>query len=96
MSERGSDFCLIALLTIPLQAQCQSLKINNCPHLVAEFGEESVRRDNICKTQCSFVLDVPPGADPNFFLEADTLQAPGGFNDLSAGVSYSKYHIIWY
>jgi hypothetical protein len=59
------------------QAQCQSLKINNCPHLVAEFGEEAVRRDNICKTQCSFVLDAPIGTDPNFFLESDTLQAPG-------------------
>ena len=45
---------------------------------MAEFGHEAVRRDNICKTQCSFVLDAPLGADPNYFIESDTLQAPGG------------------
>ena len=46
-------------------------------------------RDNICKTQCSFVLNAldPNGGGgrptPNFFIESDTLQAPGFFDDLS-------------
>jgi hypothetical protein len=51
-----------------------------------------VSRDNICKTQCSFVLN---SLDPdnvgghgqqrphqNFFIESDTLQAPGFFGDI--------------
>lgn len=49
-------------------AQCQSLKINNCPQLIFEFGAEAVSRDNICKTQCSFALNSP--------ANSDTLQAP--------------------
>ena len=40
-----------------------------------------MRRDNICKTQCSFVLNSlqSGGGDPDelFFFETDTLQAPG-------------------
>ena len=45
-------------------------------------------RDNICKTQCSFVLNAldPEGGGQqrphqNFFIESDTLQAPGFFDD---------------
>ncbi len=75
------------------QAQCQSLKINNCPQLISEFGLDAVRRDNICKTQCSFVLNA---LDPenggngrphhqNFFLASDTLEAPGFFGDIGGG-----------
>ena len=60
-----------------LQAQCQSLKINNCPQLIEEFGAEAVRRDNICKTQCSFVLNSLLSGEDVFFGETDTLQAPG-------------------
>ncbi|CAB4055353.1 PXDN [Lepeophtheirus salmonis] len=59
-------------------AQCQSLKINNCGALISEFGEEAVRRDNICKTQCSFALNS------NLVIDAaDQLQAPG-FTGLGA------------
>eukprot|EP00095_Tigriopus_kingsejongensis_P003939 maker-scaffold473_size162088-snap-gene-0.25 protein:Tk03939 transcript:maker-scaffold473_size162088-snap-gene-0.25-mRNA-1 annotation:"hypothetical protein DAPPUDRAFT_42141" len=54
-------------------AQCQSLKINNCPQLIFEFGDEAVRRDNICKTQCSFALNSPGNG---FETNSDTLQAP--------------------
>ena len=57
------------------QAQCQSLKINNCPQLIFEFGADAVRRDNICKTQCSFALNSP-GNGLNFDPSSDTLQAP--------------------
>ena len=42
-----------------LQAECQSLRVNNCRQLIAEVGVEAVRRDNICKTQCSFALNPP-------------------------------------
>ena len=67
------------------------MKINNCPQLINEFGYEAVSRDNICKTQCSFVLNAlnPEGtatgqARPhqNFFIESDTLQAPGFFGNI--------------
>jgi len=57
-------------------AQCQSLKINNCPKLIFEFGEEAVRRDNICKTQCSFALNAPSGNSLLFDPSSDQLQAP--------------------
>jgi len=40
-------------------AECQSLRVNNCRQLIAEVGVEAVRRDNICKTQCSFALNSP-------------------------------------
>lgn len=33
--------------------------MNNCRQLIAEVGVEAVRRDNICKTQCSFALNSP-------------------------------------
>ena len=65
------------------QAQCQSLKINNCRQLIEEFGDEAVRRDNICKTQCSFALNSlgNGGQHPDDILitldTSDTLQAPG-------------------
>lgn len=65
------------------------MKISNCPQLISEFGYEAVSRDNICKTQCSFVLNAldPNGGGQrpslNFFIESDTLQAPGFFDDLS-------------
>lgn len=42
------------------QAECQSLRVNNCRQLIAEVGVEAVRRDNICKTQCSFAFSTPP------------------------------------
>lgn len=62
---------------ILFQAQCQSLKINNCPQLIFEFGQEAVRRDNICKTQCSFALNSPNSpSNLNFDPSSDQLQAP--------------------
>ena len=42
-----------------IKAECQSLRVNNCRQLIAEVGVEAVRRDNICKTQCSFALNTP-------------------------------------
>ena len=38
------------------------MRVNNCRQLIAEVGVEAVRRDNICKTQCSFALSTPPDA----------------------------------
>ena len=46
-------------LNLIAQAECQSLRVNNCRQLIAEVGVEAVRRDNICKTQCSFALTSP-------------------------------------
>ena len=89
---------LILFFLAKFQAHCQSLKINNCPQLISEFGYEAVSRDNICKTQCSFVLNaLNPEGNPNgqqarpphqnFFIESDTLQAPGFFGNIGAGIS---------
>ena len=64
------------VIMLNFQAQCQSLKINNCPQLIFEFGAEAVRRDNICKTQCSFALNSPGF---NFDPSSDQLQAPVAF-----------------
>ena len=86
-----------------LQAHCQSLKINNCPQLINEFGYEAVSRDNICKTQCSFVLNAlnPEGtatgqARPhqNFFIESDTLQAPGFFGNIGQVINSQVFSTI--
>ena len=94
---QGSRFhlCLFfACILFCLQAHCQSLKINNCPQLISEFGYEAVSRDNICKTQCSFVLNAldPAGGAggvprPNFFIESDTLQAPGFFGNINVQIN---------
>jgi hypothetical protein len=65
--------------------QCLSLKINDCRHLIEEFGDEAVRRDNICKTQCSFALNSRgnAGRHPDNLLitldTSETLQAAGTF-----------------
>ncbi len=67
---------IVNVLFVHFQAQCQSLKINNCPQLILEFGEEAVSRDNICKTQCSFVLNGGAGNILGFDPFSDTLQAP--------------------
>ena len=45
-----------------------------------EFGEEAVRRDNICKTQCSFALNAPSGNSLLFDPSSDQLQAPLPFS----------------
>ena len=55
-------------------AQCQSLRVNNCRQLISEVGVEAVRRDNICKTQCTFALNSPPPV--NNVVNDGTLTAP--------------------
>ena len=55
-------------------AQCQSLRVNNCRQLISEVGVEAVRRDNICKTQCTFALNSPPPV--NNIVSDGTLTAP--------------------
>ena len=55
-------------------AQCQSLRVNNCRQLISEVGVEAVRRDNICKTQCTFALNSPPPV--NNIVNDGTLTAP--------------------
>ena len=58
------------------QAECQSLRVNNCRQLIAEVGVEAVRRDNICKTQCSFALTSPVPVANLVQTAEGTLTAP--------------------
>ena len=55
-------------------AQCQSLRVNNCRQLISEVGVEAVRRDNICKTQCTFALNSP--SPVNSIVNEGSLTAP--------------------
>jgi len=57
-------------------AECQSLRVNNCKQLIAEVGVEAVRRDNICKTQCSFALNSPKPQSNLVQTSEGTLTAP--------------------
>jgi len=57
-------------------AECQSLRVNNCRQLIAEVGVEAVRRDNICKTQCSFALTSPVPVANLVQTAEGTLTAP--------------------
>ncbi len=63
------------------QAECQSLRVNNCRQLIAEVGVEAVRRDNICKTQCSFAFSSPAASDPSLAPSA-SLAAAGGVDSV--------------
>ena len=74
--ERKSSFFSEFLFQLSPQAECQSLRVNNCRQLIAEVGVEAVRRDNICKTQCSFALTSPVPVANLVQTAEGTLTAP--------------------
>lgn len=49
--------CSVANLVLaPFQAQCASLRVTDCNQLLREWSKDAVLRDEVCTTQCGFLL----------------------------------------